>query len=218
MCLDLSCQRDRLFLTRDDWVTHLSLDHHFNWKASKCPLCHENMNDGQHAITRHLWSHLEEIALAALPSGLDQDSDAADSSSEDPFRLYPFSTPVPRRTRDVRKQISRFASRVRGLAAGMFATPEPKSNRKRLRPGQLKAQYVATSGLPKGELVAWLERRFHDYDFNLEVHYAKEERSWVCKLPEVLSESDRKQMSGLRSLRGSFMFFSFARSFSSSSS
>ena len=47
-------------------------------------MCHDETGDGKFAITHHLSSHMEEISLAALPSGIDLDNDSdLDSAAED---------------------------------------------------------------------------------------------------------------------------------------
>lgn len=70
MCLETSCSTgSRVFSRRDDWIAHLALEHHLapNWISFQCPLCRRSTESGKLSITQHLGSHLEEIALAALP-------------------------------------------------------------------------------------------------------------------------------------------------------
>ncbi len=48
-----------------------------DWKSINCVLCSEVTGPGKRAITRHLATHLEEISLSALPSGVDPESESA---------------------------------------------------------------------------------------------------------------------------------------------
>ena len=93
MCLDASCSSGNLgFRDRNDWISHLAFEHKLSpqWNSCRCPLCRDNIDSGQVSITTHLGRHLEEISLAALPSGIDSEADSdnsaasnKDTSSED---------------------------------------------------------------------------------------------------------------------------------------
>ncbi|KAH7124218.1 hypothetical protein EDB81DRAFT_890307 [Dactylonectria macrodidyma] len=78
VCHDTTCEfGNEPFDSREDWIQHLALGHDFQdaWNSFECPLCHEETGEGEAAITRHLASHMEEISLAALPTGYDSDDD-----------------------------------------------------------------------------------------------------------------------------------------------
>lgn len=74
-CLDTSCTFGNTFSTREDWVSHLSLDHGFapKWPAMQCPLCLCDIGQGKSSILKHLGGHLEEISLVALPTDTEFD-------------------------------------------------------------------------------------------------------------------------------------------------
>ncbi|RYC56812.1 hypothetical protein CHU98_g9402 [Xylaria longipes] len=68
------------------------------WESMECPLCFQNTGVGKVEIEKHLGSHLEEISLGALPSGLesdteseDEDQDAEDYQSDSSWKLGPNS-------------------------------------------------------------------------------------------------------------------------------
>jgi hypothetical protein len=74
------------FRNRNDWVSHLALEHYEpDWESITCPLCFETVEQGKIATTRHLASHLEEISLSALPSNPDEDVSDDDSEVEIPY-------------------------------------------------------------------------------------------------------------------------------------
>ncbi|KAL8321172.1 hypothetical protein RB597_007450 [Gaeumannomyces tritici] len=86
ICLDMACPSSQSpFETRQDWASHLALDHKLDpeWASFGCQLCLEPTGSGRVAITKHLGAHLEEVSLAAIPSQLDFDdnSDQSQSSS-----------------------------------------------------------------------------------------------------------------------------------------
>ncbi|KAI8946787.1 hypothetical protein F4801DRAFT_563251 [Xylaria longipes] len=101
LCLDPSCSRgDKVYKKKTDWISHLALDHHLGpaWESMECPLCFQNTGVGKVEIEKHLGSHLEEISLGALPSGLesdteseDEDQDAEDYQSDSSWKLGPNS-------------------------------------------------------------------------------------------------------------------------------
>ncbi|KAI3553328.1 hypothetical protein CABS03_12695 [Colletotrichum abscissum] len=81
-CLEPSCGHLGVFGTREDWVSHLALDHFGpEWKESECPLCRKDTGCGKTAILSHLGGHLEEISLAALPSNPDSDTESQPSNT-----------------------------------------------------------------------------------------------------------------------------------------
>ncbi|KAM6511507.1 hypothetical protein FALCPG4_016511 [Fusarium falciforme] len=86
ICHDSTCDfGNEPFTSREDWIEHLEFDHNFQlaWGSFECPLCHEETGEGKTAIIHHLASHMEEISLAALPSGYDSDNDLEESDDED---------------------------------------------------------------------------------------------------------------------------------------
>ncbi|EEU37566.1 uncharacterized protein NECHADRAFT_87435 [Fusarium vanettenii 77-13-4] len=72
------------FTSRKDWIEHLEFDHDFHlaWGSFECPLCHEETGKGKTDIVHHLARHMEEISLAALPSGYDSENDLEESEDE----------------------------------------------------------------------------------------------------------------------------------------
>ncbi|KAF7533777.1 hypothetical protein G7054_g6784 [Neopestalotiopsis clavispora] len=92
LCLDLSCScGNAVFKDRDDWTSHLALDHRMDprWESFKCPLCHAETGTGKATITRHLGAHLEEISLGALPINFDCESDSESTLSQPSPQLQP---------------------------------------------------------------------------------------------------------------------------------
>lgn len=86
LCMDLrpySCyydtcsRRHEPFELRNDWIEHIGLDHGLapEWKSALCPLCLEQTGDGRAQYSRHIASHLEEIALAVIPNDLESESE-----------------------------------------------------------------------------------------------------------------------------------------------
>ncbi|RTE81251.1 hypothetical protein BHE90_004236 [Fusarium euwallaceae] len=85
ICHDSACDfGNEPFASREDWIQHLEFDHDFQpaWSSFECPLCHEETGKGKTAIVHHLTRHMEEISLAALPSGYDSDNDIEESEDE----------------------------------------------------------------------------------------------------------------------------------------
>lgn len=87
ICLEAECPvSDLTFPTRNDWVTHLALDHRLepDWPSMECPLCKRATMSGRLVVIAHLASHLEEISLGSLPVACDFDEESeADNSQED---------------------------------------------------------------------------------------------------------------------------------------
>ncbi|KAL8410007.1 hypothetical protein RB594_008195 [Gaeumannomyces avenae] len=84
ICLDMACPSSQSpFETRQDWASHLALDHKLDpeWASFSCQLCLEPTGSGRVAITKHLGAHLEEVSLAAIPSQLDFDENSDQSRS-----------------------------------------------------------------------------------------------------------------------------------------
>ncbi|EJT69699.1 hypothetical protein GGTG_12582 [Gaeumannomyces tritici R3-111a-1] len=82
LCLDMACPSSQSpFETRQDWASHLALDHKLDpeWASFSCQLCLEPTGSGRLAITKHLGAHLEEVSLAAIPSQLDFDDNSDQS-------------------------------------------------------------------------------------------------------------------------------------------
>jgi hypothetical protein len=81
---------DNPFSNRQLWVGHLEIEHGFgpNWEGIQCPLCLEHTENGKGAVLTHFARHMEDIALAALPRGVDSDveSDSETSSLSDSIR------------------------------------------------------------------------------------------------------------------------------------
>jgi hypothetical protein len=82
---------DNPFSNRQLWVGHLEIEHGFGpaWEGTKCPLCLEHTESGKGAVLTHFARHMEDIALAALPRGVDSDveSDSETSRSDSVRRL-----------------------------------------------------------------------------------------------------------------------------------
>jgi hypothetical protein len=81
---------DNPFSNRQLWVGHLEIEHGFGpaWEGIPCPLCLEHTENGKGAVLTHFARHMEDIALAALPRGVDSDveSDSETSVHSDSFR------------------------------------------------------------------------------------------------------------------------------------
>lgn len=75
------------FPTRNDWISHLALDHEMGpkWCIIECPLCRIEVGPGKVSITRHISDHLEEICLSALPVDCDfnDEYDGSELDGED---------------------------------------------------------------------------------------------------------------------------------------
>ena len=91
ICHDITCDLgNEPFTSREDWIEHLEFDHgfHLAWGSFECPLCHEETGKGKTTIVHHLARHMEEISLAALPSGYDSDNDLEESDADEPTYCY----------------------------------------------------------------------------------------------------------------------------------
>jgi hypothetical protein len=90
-CLFANCAFvDNPFSNRQLWVDHLEIEHGFGptWEGIQCPLCLEHTENGKGPVLTHFARHMEDIALAALPRGVDSDveSDSETSSLSDSIR------------------------------------------------------------------------------------------------------------------------------------
>ncbi|KAJ0120487.1 hypothetical protein J7T55_015216 [Diaporthe amygdali] len=86
ICLKEDCAvAIEAFRTREDWISHLALDHRMapEWNLIECPLCRAEAGPGRFSITKHLSHHLEEISLAALPADceFDEESEVSEPDS-----------------------------------------------------------------------------------------------------------------------------------------
>ncbi|KAI0199316.1 hypothetical protein F4808DRAFT_432770 [Astrocystis sublimbata] len=74
-CLEPKC-RDNLnhLSTRKEWVEHLRVFHGYGdqWESIRCNLCLEETGEGEAKVTIHIGKHLHDIALAAIPNGMEE--------------------------------------------------------------------------------------------------------------------------------------------------
>ena len=65
-------------------MNHLQDQHGMDARVSEvtCPLCVESTSRDRDVLSLHVARHMEEIALAILPSGVDSDDELTDGSSE----------------------------------------------------------------------------------------------------------------------------------------
>jgi ankyrin repeat protein len=66
-------------------MTHLQDHHGMDVRVSNvtCPLCVDFTSGDSDVLSLHIAHHMEEIALAILPSGVDSDKESADNSTSD---------------------------------------------------------------------------------------------------------------------------------------
>ncbi|KAL1848887.1 hypothetical protein Daus18300_013446 [Diaporthe australafricana] len=98
ICLEADCPTAHgTFSSRNDWVSHLALDHGMGpeWRMIECPLCRVETGSGKLSITRHMSDHLEEISLAALPVDceFDEESDGSEPDVDGKDNLEPLVIP-----------------------------------------------------------------------------------------------------------------------------
>jgi hypothetical protein len=64
------------FANRQLWSAHLEIDHKLgpDWRSAECPLCRETTGTGKSATLIHFARHMEDIALAALPRGVEEEA------------------------------------------------------------------------------------------------------------------------------------------------
>jgi len=69
-------------------MNHLQDQHDMDARVSEvtCPLCVEFTSRDRDVLSLHVARHMEEIALAILPSGVDSDAESVDGSSQDGSR------------------------------------------------------------------------------------------------------------------------------------
>jgi hypothetical protein len=74
------------FKNRKEWTEHIGLDHEMapEWRNMPCPICQEQTGGGRKACSIHIATHLEEIALAALPTDLEVGDESDQSSQYNP--------------------------------------------------------------------------------------------------------------------------------------
>jgi hypothetical protein len=78
-CIFQSCvYRDTPFKNRDDWTDHIGIDHRMapDWASILCPLCQKETGEGRSECSIHIATHLELIALDALPFECDSDNES----------------------------------------------------------------------------------------------------------------------------------------------
>jgi hypothetical protein len=85
ICIFEDCPaKEHQFSIRDDWVEHIGVAHGLapEWQSISCPLCGVETGNGRASCSRHIASHLEEIALAALPNTSEIDDVHASTSKD----------------------------------------------------------------------------------------------------------------------------------------
>ncbi|RTE84357.1 hypothetical protein BHE90_001085, partial [Fusarium euwallaceae] len=150
-CLDVDCHFVATFFTPQGWAFHLGHDHGLEpeWKEFTCPLCLSSTGSGQLAITKHLGSHLEEIALAALPADIDYDTDA-DEELEDNATIEEeaaLAAPPAKKEKD---------GKLSEKSTGTLGLPTKEAER------QTEAECAIIPGTTdeaKGKAKAWVELR-----------------------------------------------------------
>lgn len=83
------------FADRQLWSNHLELDHRLgpDWGSVACPLCLEWTESGKSKMLIHFARHMEDIALAALPREVDDESGTGtDDSSQNSSKSLQLST------------------------------------------------------------------------------------------------------------------------------
>jgi hypothetical protein len=67
-----------MFPQLDTVMAHMAYEHGLapDWQSLECPLCLQQTGDGRSVISLHIARHMEEIALSALPTSPDSDSDS----------------------------------------------------------------------------------------------------------------------------------------------
>ncbi|KAI4606938.1 hypothetical protein J4E83_009849 [Alternaria metachromatica] len=84
-CFFAECHTTRVFFENGDGLmSHLQDQHGMDVRVSDvtCPLCVEFTSRDRDVLSLHIARHMEEIALAILPSGVDSDDESADGSSD----------------------------------------------------------------------------------------------------------------------------------------
>jgi hypothetical protein len=94
---------DNPFSNRQLWVGHLEIEHGFGpaWEGIECPLCLEHTGNGKGLVLTHFARHMEDIALAALPRGVDSDVESNSESSSLSDSIRGLETTVDENTRGI---------------------------------------------------------------------------------------------------------------------
>ncbi|EUC45203.1 hypothetical protein COCMIDRAFT_47993, partial [Bipolaris oryzae ATCC 44560] len=83
-CFFADCCNTRMFFEDSDaLMTHLQDQHGMDVRISdvECPLCMEFTSGDRDVLALHIARHMEEIALAILPSGVESDEESAGDSA-----------------------------------------------------------------------------------------------------------------------------------------
>jgi hypothetical protein len=94
---------DSPFSNRQLWVVHLEIEHGFGpaWEGIQCPLCLEHTQNGKGPVLTHFARHMEDIALAALPRGVDSDAESNSETSSLSDSIRGLETTVNENTRGI---------------------------------------------------------------------------------------------------------------------
>ncbi|KAI0509181.1 hypothetical protein F5B22DRAFT_617983 [Xylaria bambusicola] len=139
-CLETSCRNTvSPFSRREDWVEHLAVHHGYGdqWQSLRCSLCLEETGQGEANVTIHFDKHLQDIALAALPTNADDEPDPdfdvnsnssdSDTNAKDPLSVTKSEatdTPDKYRARSMsNSSMERTASPDRQPSNAEHATP-----------------------------------------------------------------------------------------------
>ncbi|KAH4291592.1 hypothetical protein HBH64_190360 [Parastagonospora nodorum] len=96
-CFFAECSDTHVFYENSEaLMTHLQDDHGMDVEVSDvtCPLCVKFTSGDRDILSRHIARHMEEIALAILPTGADSDEGLADESTSDATSLKDNEDPV----------------------------------------------------------------------------------------------------------------------------
>ena len=66
----MNCHHNSIdFPDRELWTDHIGSEHGLapDWPNQECPLCLKETGSGKGSVVAHLTTHMEDIALAALP-------------------------------------------------------------------------------------------------------------------------------------------------------
>lgn len=100
-CFFAECCNTRVFFEDSDaLMTHLEDQHGMDVRISdvECPLCMEFTSGDRDVLALHIARHMEEIALAILPSGVESDEESACDSASDSISTDSYYTPRARRS------------------------------------------------------------------------------------------------------------------------
>lgn len=106
------------FADRQLWSNHLELDHQLgpDWRSLNCPLCLESTEPGKSKMLIHFARHMEDIALAALPREVDDETEQeSDGSSLHSSGTLPPSTQEKEETRGQEARTDNFGT-IGGLS------------------------------------------------------------------------------------------------------